>query len=490
MTVEELITARRAESWREALRKGMKNKERSAIERVKMNELDPEYRSHTRLEEVNLGLTKEQAMMEAHRCLDCPNPTCMQGCPVGIHIPSFIKNIERGEFLEAAKILKETSALPAVCGRVCPQEKQCESKCVHLKMGKPAVAIGYLERFAADYERESGQVSVPTIAEKNGIKIAVVGSGPAGLSFAGDMVKRGYEVTVFEALHEIGGVLKYGIPEFRLPNRIVDVEIDGLRQMGVKFVKDCIVGKTLSYDDLHDEGFKGIFVASGAGLPNFMNIPGENLVGVMSSNEYLTRVNLMDAANPESDTPVLKGKRVAVIGGGNTAMDSVRTARRLGAERAMIVYRRSEEEMPARLEEVKHAKEEGVEFLTLHNPIEYLGDERGRVRQMRLQKMALGEPDASGRRRPVPIEGAIETVDVDEVIVSVGVSPNPLIPHAFKGLEISKKGTIIVGEADMRSALPDVYAGGDIVRGGATVILAMGDGRKAAAAMDEHLRNI
>lgn len=487
MTVEELIAARRAEPWREALRKGMKNKERSAIERVKMNELDPEYRSHTRLEEVNLGLTKEQAMMEAHRCLDCPNPTCMQGCPVGIHIPSFIKNIERGEFLEAAKILKETSALPAVCGRVCPQEKQCESKCVHLKMGKPAVAIGYLERFAADYERESGQVSVPTIAEKNGIKIAVVGSGPAGLSFAGDMVKRGYEVTVFEALHEIGGVLKYGIPEFRLPNRIVDVEIDGLRQMGVKFVKDCIVGKTLSYDDLHDEGFKGIFVASGAGLPNFMNIPGENLVGVMSSNEYLTRVNLMDAANPESDTPVLKGKRVAVIGGGNTAMDSVRTARRLGAERAMIVYRRSEEEMPARLEEVKHAKEEGVEFLTLHNPIEYLGDERGRVRQMRLQKMALGEPDASGRRRPVPIEGAIETVDVDEVIVSVGVSPNPLIPHAFKGLEISKKGTIIVGEADMRSALPDVYAGGDIVRGGATVILAMGDGRKAAAAMDEHL---
>lgn len=487
MTVEELIAARRAEPWREALRKGMKNKERSAIERVKMNELDPEYRSHTRLEEVNLGLTKEQAMMEAHRCLDCPNPTCMQGCPVGIHIPSFIKNIERGEFLEAAKILKETSALPAVCGRVCPQEKQCESKCVHLKMGKPAVAIGYLERFAADYERESGQISIPEIAEKNGVKIAVVGSGPAGLSFAGEMAKRGYDVTVFEALHEIGGVLKYGIPEFRLPNRIVDVEIDGLRQMGVKFVKDCIVGKTLSYDDLHDEGFKGIFVASGAGLPNFMNIPGENLVGVMSSNEYLTRVNLMDAANPESDTPVLKGKRVAVIGGGNTAMDSVRTARRLGAERAMIVYRRSEEEMPARLEEVKHAKEEGVEFLTLHNPIEYLGDERGRVRQMRLQKMALGEPDASGRRRPVPIEGAIDTVDVDEVIVSVGVSPNPLIPHAFKGLEISKKGTIVVGEADMRSALPDVYAGGDIVRGGATVILAMGDGRRAAAAMDEHL---
>jgi len=395
MTTEELIAARRAEPWREALRKSKKNKERADIPRVKMNELDPEYRSRTRLEEVNLGLTKEQAMQEAERCLDCPNPTCMQGCPVNINIPTFIKNIERGEFLEAAKTLKETSALPAVCGRVCPQEKQCESKCIHLKMGKEAVAIGYLERFAADYERESGNISVPEIAEKNGIKIAVVGSGPAGLSFAGDMAKRGYDVTVFEALHEIGGVLKYGIPEFRLPNKIVDVEIDGLRKMGVRFEKDCIVGKTISYDDLHADGFKGVFVASGAGLPNFMNIPGENFVGVMSSNEYLTRVNLMDAANPESDTPVLQGKKVAVIGGGNTAMDSVRTARRLGAERAMIVYRRSEEEMPARLEEVKHAKEEGVEFLTLHNPIEYIGDERGRVKQMRLQKMELGEADAS-----------------------------------------------------------------------------------------------
>ena len=485
MTTEELIAARRAEPWREALRKSKKNKERTDIPRVEMNELDAEYRSHTRLEEVNLGLTKEQAMQEAQRCLDCPNPTCMQGCPVSINIPTFVKNIERGEFLEAARVLKETSALPAVCGRVCPQEKQCESKCIHLKMGKPAVAIGYLERFAADYERESGNISVPEVAEKNGIKIAVVGSGPAGLSFAGDMAKRGYDVTVFEALHEIGGVLKYGIPEFRLPNKIVDVEIEGLRKMGVKFMTNCIVGKTISYDDLHADGFKGIFAASGAGLPNFMNIPGENLVGVMSSNEYLTRVNLMDAANPDSDTPVLQGKKVAVIGGGNTAMDSVRTARRLGAERAMIVYRRSEEEMPARLEEVKHAKEEGVE---LHNPVEYLGDERGRVKQMRLQKMELGEPDVSGRRRPVPVEGAIETIDVDEVIVSVGVSPNPLIPRAFQGLEVSKKGTIVVNEENMRSALSDVYAGGDIVRGGATVILAMGDGRKAAAAMDEALR--
>ena len=488
MTTAELIAARRSEPWREELRKSKKNKERTDIPRVEMNELDAEYRSHTRLEEVNLGLTKEQAMQEAQRCLDCPNPTCMEGCPVSINIPTFIKNIERGEFLEAARVLKETSALPAVCGRVCPQEKQCESKCIHLKMKKAPVAIGYLERFAADYERESGNISVPEVAEKNGIKVAVIGSGPAGLSFAGDMAKRGYDVTVFEALHEIGGVLKYGIPEFRLPNKIVDVEIEGLCKMGVKFVTNCIVGKTISYDDLHEEGFKGFFAASGAGLPNFMNIPGENLIGVMSSNEYLTRVNLMDAANPESDTPVLQGKKVAVIGGGNTAMDSVRTARRLGAERAMIVYRRSEEEMPARVEEVKHAKEEGVEFMTLHNPIEYIGDERGRVKQMRLQKMELGEPDASGRRRPVAIEGAIDTIDVDEVIVSVGVSPNPLIPRAFSGLEVSKWGTIVVDQDTMRSALPDVYAGGDIVRGGATVILAMGDGRKAAAAMDAGLQ--
>lgn len=488
MTTAELIAARRSEPWREELRKSKKNKERTDIPRVEMNELDAEYRSHTRLEEVNLGLTKEQAMQEAQRCLDCPNPTCMEGCPVSINIPTFIKNIERGEFLEAARVLKETSALPAVCGRVCPQEKQCESKCIHLKMKKAPVAIGYLERFAADYERESGNISVPEVAEKNGIKVAVIGSGPAGSSFAGDMAKRGYDVTVFEALHEIGGVLKYGIPEFRLPNKIVDVEIEGLRKMGVKFVTNCIVGKTISYDDLHEEGFKGFFAASGAGLPNFMNIPGENLIGVMSSNEYLTRVNLMDAANPESDTPVLQGKKVAVIGGGNTAMDSVRTARRLGAERAMIVYRRSEEEMPARVEEVKHAKEEGVEFMTLHNPIEYIGDERGRVKQMRLQKMELGEPDASGRRRPVAIEGAIDTIDVDEVIVSVGVSPNPLIPRAFSGLEVSKWGTIVVDQDTMRSALPDVYAGGDIVRGGATVILAMGDGRKAAAAMDAGLQ--
>ena len=466
-------------AWREELRKSMKAKERTAIPRVKMNELDPEYRSHSRKEEVNLGLNEEQALTEAKRCLDCANPSCMEGCPVGIHIPTFIKNIERGEFLEAARVLKQTSALPAVCGRVCPQEKQCESKCIHLKMGHEAVAIGYLERFAADYERESGQISVPEIAEKNGIKVAVVGSGPAGLSFAGDMAKLGYSVTVFEALHEIGGVLKYGIPEFRLPNKIVDVEIENLSKMGVEFVKDCIIGKTISVDDLKAEGYQGIFVASGAGLPNFMNIPGENSINIMSSNEYLTRVNLMDAASEDSDTPVTFGKRVAVIGGGNTAMDSVRTARRLGAEKAMIIYRRSEAEMPARLEEVKHAKEEGIEFLTLHNPIEYIADEKGRVKQVVLQKMELGEPDASGRRSPVPIPGAIETIDIDMAIVSVGVSPNPIVPHSIEGLELGR---------DMQSSIPTIYAGGDIVRGGATVILAMGDGRRAAAAMDKQLR--
>lgn len=472
--------------WRVELRKAMTPKERTAIPRVKMNELEAGYRSHSRKEEVNLGLNEEQALTEAKRCLDCANPSCMQGCPVGINIPGFIKNIERGEFLEAARVLKKTSALPAVCGRVCPQEKQCESKCIHLKMNEPAVAIGYLERFAADYERESGQISIPELTPANGIKVAVVGSGPAGLSFAGDMAKKGYSVTVFEALHEIGGVLKYGIPEFRLPNKIVDVEIDNLTKMGVNFVKDCIIGKTIGVADLEAEGYKGIFVASGAGLPNFMNIPGENSINIMSSNEYLTRVNLMDAASEDSDTPICFGKRVAVIGGGNTAMDSVRTARRLGAERAMIIYRRSEAEMPARLEEVKHAKEEGVEFLTLHNPIEYIADEKGRVKQVVLQKMELGEPDASGRRSPVAIEGAIETIDIDMAIVSVGVSPNPIVPHSVEGLELGRKGTIAVDD-DMRSSIPTLFAGGDIVRGGATVILAMGDGRRAAAAMDKQL---
>lgn len=472
--------------YREELRKSMKAKERTVIARCQMPELDPVYRATTRTEEVNTGLTVEQALTEAKRCLDCANPTCMQGCPVNINIPSFIKNIERGEFLNAARVLKSTSALPAVCGRVCPQEKQCESQCIHLKMNEPAVAIGNLERFAADFERQSGHIALPEVAEKNGKKIAVIGSGPAGLSFAGDMAKAGYEVTVFEALHEIGGVLKYGIPEFRLPNSIVDVEIENLEKIGVEFVKDCIIGKTISVKELEEMGFQGIFVGSGAGLPNFMGIPGENSNGIMSSNEYLTRVNLMDASNPETDTPINKAKSVMVVGGGNTAMDSCRTAKRLGAERVFIAYRRSEAEMPARIEEVKHAKEEGIEFLTLHNPIEYHADEKGNVCEVVLQKMELGEPDASGRRSPQPIPGAIETIAIDQAIVAVGVSPNPIVPTSIEGLELGRKNTIVVNEA-MQTNIPFIFAGGDIVRGGATVILAMGDGRRAAKEMHEYL---
>lgn len=475
--------------WRKKLREEVKAKERTEIARVKMPEREAAERIKSQRLEVNTGLTEAMARQEARRCMDCVNPTCMEGCPVGIDIPGFIKNIERGEIGEAAAVLKRTSALPAVCGRVCPQEKQCESRCFYIqKLKKEAVAIGYLERFAADYERESGRISVPEVAVSNGIKVAVIGSGPSGLSFAGDMAKRGYAVTVFEALHEIGGVLKYGIPEFRLPNQIVDVEIDNLRKMGVQFVTNFIVGQTASIEDLKADGFQGFYVGSGAGLPRFMNIPGENANGVLSSNEYLTRVNLMGADREDSDTPVFRGKNVVVVGGGNTAMDSVRTARRLGAGRAIIVYRRSEAEMPARIEEVKHAKEEGCEFMTLTNPVEYIKDEQGRVKQVKVQKMALGEPDESGRRSPVPVEGSEYLIDADVVVVAVGVSPNPIIPHSVQGLEVSRKGTIVVDESTMESNIPGLYAGGDIVRGGATVILAMGDGRRAAACMDEKLK--
>ena len=467
-------------------------KDRVAIPRVQMPELRPEVRVKSLHEEVNQGLTFEQAITEAHRCLNCKNPTCVQGCPVNINIPGFIKKLETGDVLGAAAVIKESSSLPAVCGRVCPQEKQCEANCIHLKMKHPAVAIGYLERFCADYSNShqplavSSQKAEGSKLKAESPKIAVVGSGPAGLTFAGDAAKYGYEVHVFEALHEIGGVLKYGIPEFRLPNAIVDTEIDGLRALGVQFHTDTIIGKTISINELEERGFKGIFVGSGAGLPRFMNIPGENLNGVLSCNEYLTRVNLMDASNPATDTPLLYGKNVAVIGGGNTAMDAVRTAKRLGAEHAMIIYRRSEEEMPARIEEVHHAKEEGIEFMTLHNPIEYHADENGRVCEAVLQVMELGEPDESGRRSPVPVEGKTVTIPVDLVIVAVGVSPNPLIPSSVSGLEISKKGTIVVND-HMQSSIPTIFAGGDITRGGATVILAMSDGRKAAAAMHEFL---
>ncbi len=474
--------------WRVELRNSVPGKDRVAHDRVKMNEIEPHERIKSQTCEVNCGLTAEQAVIEAQRCLDCVIPTCVEGCPVNIDIPRFVKQIEAGNFLDAAATLKEYSALPAVCGRVCPQEKQCEIKCFYSqKMKKDPVAIGYLERFAADYERESGKIQIPKVEARNGIKVAAIGSGPSSLSFAGDMIKLGYDVTVFEALHEIGGVLKYGIPEFRLPNSVVDVELENLREMGVNFEKNFVVGRTASFEDLKELGYKAFFVGSGAGLPNFMNIPGENLNGVMSSNEYLTRVNLMCANQSDSDTPVMLGRRVAVIGGGNTAMDAVRTSKRLGAERSIIIYRRSLEEMPARVEEIKHAMEEGVEFMNLANPVEYLPDATGRVAKARLQRMKLGEPDASGRRRPVPIDGDIVELDVDLVIVAIGVSPNPLIPACLPGLKMTRYGTIEVNEETMQSSVPEIFAGGDIVRGGATVILAMGDGRRAAACMHRFL---
>jgi glutamate synthase (NADPH/NADH) small chain len=484
----EYLKAERSQEWRNELRKSMKAKDRTAKVRVSMPEEDPFVRNQSNVE-VNQGLEPEAAVLEAQRCLDCANPTCINGCPVGINIPKFIKQIEAEDFAAAAVTLKETNALPAVCGRVCPQEKQCEKECFYtVKLDKVPVAIGHLERFAADWERNSGHLSVPETDKPNKIKVGVIGSGPAGLAAAGDLAKFGYDVTVFEALHEIGGVLKYGIPEFRLPNVLVDTEIDTMRKMGIKFRTNFIVGKTASFDDLKKEGFEAFFVGSGAGLPRFMNIPGENLNGIFSSNEYLTRVNLMNAAHPEFDTPVISGKRVAVIGGGNTAMDSVRTAKRLGAEESMIIYRRSEKEMPARVEEVKHAKEEGIIFMNLHNPLEYYGDKDGRVNRMKIQKMELGAPDSSGRRRPVPIEGSEFMVDVDTVVVSVGVSPNPLIPKALADLETTDWGTIVVDKDTMQSSIPEIFAGGDIVRGGATVILAMGDGRRAAAGMHKYIQ--
>lgn len=477
----------REKPWRAALRESLKAKERSKLEREKMPETEASERAQGYME-VNRGLLEAAAISEAKRCLDCKNPTCIEGCPVGINIPGFIKCIEAGEFLEAVKVIKEANAFPAVCGRVCPQEIQCESRCIYTeKMKREAVAIGNLERFVADYEIRSGKIFTPLTACSNDTKVAVVGSGPAGLAAAGDLARMGYCVTVFEALHELGGVLKYGIPEFRLPNLVVDQEIENLKKMGVEFVKNFIVGRTLSFEELKERGYKAFFVGSGAGLPNFMDIPGENYNGILSSNEYLTRVNLMGAAR-NYDTPVYYGKNVAIIGGGNTAMDSVRTARRLGAERAMIVYRRSFDEMPARREEIQHALEEGIEFLNLNSPVEYLADEKGHVKQMRLQRMELGEPDASGRRKPVPMPGSEYLVDTDLVIVSIGVSPNPLIAQSMPELKVTKWGTIVVDEF-MQSSISGLFAGGDIVRGGATVILAMGDGRRAALGIHNYLSN-
>ncbi len=483
------LSKERNQEWRTELRNTLNAKERSNLPRVKMPEMDPAERI-LGFVEVNTGLNEAMAVQEAKRCLDCVTPACISGCPVNIDIPGFIKLIEKKDFLAAAGKLKETNALPAVCGRVCPQEIQCEICCVYQKMKKPAVAIGYLERFASDYERIAGKVSIPPMQKQNHIRVAAIGSGPAGLTFAGEMAKLGYQVTVYEALHELAGVLSYGIPEFRLPKNIVKSEIAYLEKLGVLFEKNVIIGKTLSIDEMKKLGIQGFFIGSGAGLPKFMHIPGENLIGIYSSNEYLTRVNLMKAYKfPEYDTPIVLGKRVAVIGGGNTAMDSVRTAIRLGAEKAMIVYRRSEQEMPARIEEIHHAKEEGVEFLTLTNPIEYYADPNGRVKGMKVQKMALGAADESGRKRPVVIPNSEYMIDVDTVVVGVGTDPNPLIPRSIQGLDVSKWGTIIVDENTMQTTIPEIFAGGDIVRGGATVILAMGDGKKAAESMHLYLQN-
>jgi len=494
MMDSELIS--RDSEWREELRKRHTTKERTSLPRVTMPEIPASYRV-TCNDEVNQGLSIEQAVLEARRCLDCPDPGCMKGCPVSNNIPSFIKNIERRNFTEALEVLNLTTVLPAVCGRVCPQEKQCEAGCIYNKMKKPPVAIGNLERFVADFNREISRNTNASAAKSfrpqaspffAGIKIAVVGSGPSGLAFAGDMAKRGYDVTIFEALDRFGGVLKYGIPEFCLPNDVVDAEIAKLDALGVKFVKNALVGRTISYKQLQEQGFKGIYVATGAGKPRFMGIPGENLPGVMTANEYLIRLNLMGSEIYGQNSTSLRRKKVAVIGAGNTAMDAVRAARRMGAERAMIVYRRGEDEIPARAEEVRHAKEEGVEFLTLHNPVEYLEDENGILRAMRLQRMELGEPDESGRRSPVEIPGAIDEIEVDMVVICVGYLPNP--PALLKDMDMSRQGNIVVDGASMKSSQPDIYAGGDIVRGAATVILAMGDGRKAAKSMSEAFENI
>ena len=456
------------------------------VPRQKMPEQEPQKRIRN-FEEVPLGYSEQTAIIEAKRCIQCKKPGCIGGCPVDVKIPEFIKEIAEGRFIEAALKLKETNGLPAVCGRVCPQEDQCEKFCILGKKGEP-VAVGRLERFAADYERNTGKISIPPAVKSNGKKIAVAGAGPAGLTIAGDLVKLGYDVTIYEALHKAGGVLVYGIPEFRLPKAIVEAEVEYLRKLGVKIETNFVIGRTKTIDELFTEGFNAVFIGVGAGAPVFMNIPGENLSGIYSANEYLTRSNLMKAyLFPEYDTPIVRGKRVAVVGGGNVAMDSVRTALRLGAERAMIIYRRTEVEMPARKEEVHHAQEEGVEFLMLHNPVEYIGNEAGWVTGMKCIKMELGEPDASGRRSPVPIKDSEFLIDVDTVVVAVGTMANPIVPATTTGLEVNKKGYIVTKDESGLTSREGIYAGGDIVTGSATVILAMGAGRKAANAIHEYL---
>jgi glutamate synthase (NADPH) small chain len=456
-------------------------------EKTKMREQAPQIRAKN-FDEVPHGYSEEEAIQEAKRCLQCKNPLCVKGCPVNVQIPEFIKLIEEGKFTEAARKIKETNALPAVCGRVCPQEEQCEKKCV-LGIKNEPVAIGNLERFAADWEREHGTIEIPQIKPKNGKKVGIVGSGPAGLTVAGELAKEGFEVTIFEALHEAGGVLVYGIPEFRLPKvAIVKKEINYLEKLGVKIVKNFVVGKTSTIDELmQEEGFDAVFVGSGAGLPVFMKIPGENSIGVYSANEYLTRNNLMKAYIDDSTTPVIRGKNVVTVGGGNVAMDSARTALRLGAEQSIIVYRRAEEQMPARDAEIHHAKEEGLVFNLLCNPIEILANEKGFVKGIKCIRMELGEPDESGRRRPQPIEGSEFEIECDVVIIAIGNNPNPLIPSTTPDITTTKWGTIIANEEDGRTSKKNVYAGGDIVTGAATVILAMGAGKMAAKSIIEDL---
>ena len=455
-----------------------------SLKKNPMPSQEPDVRNKN-FDEVALGYTEEMAIDEAKRCLNCKNPKCVNGCPVNVHIPEFIAKVAEGKFDEAFGVITSTNSLPAICGRVCPQENQCEGQCIRGIKGEP-VGIGRLERFVADWHREHS-TEKPAVPESNGHKVAVVGSGPAGLTCAGDLARKGYDVTVFEALHQVGGVLVYGIPEFRLPKAIVAKEVARLEHFGVKIMTDTVVGRTITVDELMDEmGFEAVFIGSGAGLPMFMNIPGVNYKGVLSANEFLTRINLMKAYLPDSDTPLIHPKKVAVVGGGNVAMDAARCAKRLGAE-VYVVYRRGMEELPARREEVEHAEEEGIIFKTLCNPVEVLADENDDVKGIRCIRMELGEPDASGRRRPVPVEGATYELATDLAIVALGTRSNPILLEATEGLEKTERGYIKVDEATGETSLPNVFAGGDIVTGAATVILAMGAGKRAAASIDAYL---